>query len=578
MTNFKSTKRALFFSVIALFVCIIMLLGATYAWFTDSATSPDNQITAGKLDVELYKWTSETVSTNVSEDKAAVFPNKLWEPGKTEVVYLSVKNAGTLNLKYKIDLIVTSITTDNLADVIEYNLVEAKYGDITAWAGNGRTLTNTPGANATGIEDVELAPEAEHFYAISIHMLETAGNEYMNETIKFDIDVLAGQDTVEEDAFGNDQYDADAIYPDSTTEIYTEIVTVEEGAAACSAEIRNEDDYKVASVTVPAAAIAPGVKELAIKVEPTTVDNANIVIPTGSEAVAFDVSVGGLVENNTELIMVTLRIPAGLDPASVVAYHYAEAITSSYNPSTGYVTIQTASFSPFTVVYNAESEYEAPVVDANTAKPTATVTYEEKYVNTELPWGNYGQWSPAEGLEANLEAAFKFACPAELDPAFANWYCDFVVSLDKALGANQIFLGGNYGSFGWVGFHNGDVTLNAGDEIGLLESVTTNPWTYADVYNYVKEFTCGVGDVKDALEGATFTVKLRLTNPDNANESYDVNVVTHTFGGNSVIDGTTVVTTAEQLAEAFENADDNTEIQLGGDIDLNDLNNLMNGN
>jgi hypothetical protein len=80
------------------------------------------------------------------------------------------------------------------------------------------------------------------------------------------------------------------------------------------------------------------------------------------------------------------------------------------------------------------------------------------------------------------------------------------VKLDKDLGENEIFLGGNYGSFGWVGFHNGELTLEANTEIGLLESVTTNPWTYADVYNFVGEFICGVGDVDDALNGATVTV------------------------------------------------------------------------
>lgn len=534
MTIYNSSKRALFFSVIALFICIIMLLGATYAWFTDSATSPDNQIQAGNLDVQLYKWTSESASTNVSDSSTPVFPNTLWEPGKTEVVYLSVKNAGTLNLKYKVDLVVTSVTNDNLADVIEYTIDSsdtAKYGYVTSWAGNGTKLTNAPGANATSVVDVELAPGAEHFYAISVHMLESAGNEYMNETIKFDIDVLAGQTTEEKDAFESDQYDKDAIYPDNDTDTYTNIETVEEGSSAVTSEFRDENDTKVASVTVPSAAIAEGVKELTIIVEPTDVD-ANFTIPVeGSDVAAFNVSVGGLAENNQELIKVDLRIPAGLDPASVKLYHYNTLIPCSYNPSTGYVTFQSATFSPFTVLYDAESEYEAPVVDENTTKPTAIVTYVPEYVNTELPWGNFGQWSPTEGLDANLEAAFLFACPAELDPAFANWYCDFVVSLDKALGENQIFLGGNYGSFGWVGFHNGDVTLNAGDEIGLLEAVTTNPWTYADVYNFVGEFTCGVGDVNDALNGATFTVKLRLTNPEDSAEYYDVNVVTYTFGG-----------------------------------------------
>ena len=101
--------------------------------------------------------------------------------------------------------------------------------------------------------------------------------------------------------------------------------------------------------------------------------------------------------------------------------------------------------------------------------------------------------------------------------------------LDEDLGANEIFLGGNYGSFGWVGFHNGDLTLEANTEIGLLESVTTNPWTYLDVVQNVGTFICGVGDVEDALSGATFTVMLRLTNPENDKEFYNIETIKYTF-------------------------------------------------
>ena len=276
----------------------------------------------------------------------------------------------------------------------------------------------------------------------------------------------------------------------------------------------------------------------------------------------------GLAEGNTEPVKVELRIPAGLDPATVKLYHYDVEIPCSYNPADGYVTFESADFSPFAVVYDAESEYVAPDVEG-TEYPKANVVKSGEYENVDLPWGSYGQWSPTAGLDSKLEAAFTFTCPqtaaeAALSP-YANWYCDFYVSLDKALGENQIFLGGNYGSFGWVGFHNGDMTLDANTEIGLLEGVTTNPWTYCDVASYVGEFICGVGDVANALEGATFTVKLRLTNPE-TNEKIDVNVVEYTFGGAIKIDGATVVTSGSELQDAVNNGDGN--IVLGGDIDL----------
>ena len=163
--------------------------------------------------------------------------------------------------------------------------------------------------------------------------------------------------------------------------------------------------------------------------------------------------------------------------------------------------------------------------------PMANVTAYTETSNIE--WTRYGDYYPTEGLDANLEAAYTFSCIDTPEAAaasdYANWYCDFYVKLNKPLGENQIFLGGNYGSFGWVGFHNGTYTLAANEEIGLLSSVTTKPWTYKDVAASVGTFTCGVGDVNNALSGATFTVMLRLTNPENANEYYNVATINYTF-------------------------------------------------
>ena len=531
MTN-RTTKRALLSSVMALLLCFTMLLGTTFAWFTDSAVSANNKITAGTLDVDLYKWSDATTKTEITENKEPVFDSSIiWEPGYTSVVYLSIKNNGTLALKYTVAIEVTQVSEHNLAEVMEYAVTDAQYGEVTSWAG-GSEFVNAPGMNKTDREDVELLPNEEHFFALSIHMLEEAGNEYMADSITFDIRVLAGQLTHEEDSFNN-QYDAFAGYPGKGT-----APALAQGESAREVLVTGDDGYKVGSAVIPADA-ASG-EPFEVKIEKSAY-KTNVTVDTGLETVAYDVSVTGLKENNDVPVKVDIKLLAGLDPTTVKVYHYDTEIDCTYNPNTGYVTFESATFSPFTVVYDAESEYVAPEVDENTTVPTAKVEYAEEYVNVTLPWGSYGQWSPTEDLDSNLEAAFVFTCPENLDPTFENWYCDFYVSLDEDLGANQLFLGGNYGSFGWVGFHNGDLTLDANTEIGLLESVTSNPWTYADVYNYVREFTCGVGDVDDALEGATFTVKLRLTNPEDASEFYDVNVVTHTFGIGSAIDGKEVV-------------------------------------
>ena len=121
MTNKKTTKRALLMSVMALFLCVTMLMGTTYAWFTDSVTSANNKIVAGNLDVDLYMWTDATTSVEITNESDPIFGGEnslaanantadtLWEPGKTQVVYLSIKNNGNLALRYKVNLNVSDI-------------------------------------------------------------------------------------------------------------------------------------------------------------------------------------------------------------------------------------------------------------------------------------------------------------------------------------------------------------------------------------------------------------------------------------------------------------------------------------
>ena len=88
MTNRKSTKRALLGSVVAMVLCLAMLIGATFAWFTDTASTGVNKIQAGNLDVALEmqnadgKWVSAEGKT-LDFVKAAGAENEaiLWEPG-----------------------------------------------------------------------------------------------------------------------------------------------------------------------------------------------------------------------------------------------------------------------------------------------------------------------------------------------------------------------------------------------------------------------------------------------------------------------------------------------------------------
>ena len=229
----KSTaKRALFLSVLSLLMCVSMLVGTTFAWFTDSVTSGVNQILAGNLDVELAystdmtTWSTVDIGTNIFNDETR------WEPGHTEVVYLRVSNAGTLALKYNLGIHVADETIGKtmdgqdikLSNYIEYGVIE----DITTPYGADDRMTARADIGAAAplntaykkefvlAGKTETATDADIF-ALVVYMPEAVGNQANHNgtdipSIHLGLSVLATQNTVESDSFDN-QYDASASTP-----------------------------------------------------------------------------------------------------------------------------------------------------------------------------------------------------------------------------------------------------------------------------------------------------------------------------------------------------------------------------
>ncbi len=232
MTNFKTTKRALLSGVVALFICFTMLLGTTFAWFTDSVTSSNNIIQTGTLEIGMY-WAegSEAVPADNSgwtdASQGAIFNNTKWEPGYVEAKHIKIANEGTLALKYKL-LIVPNGEVEALADVIDVYYVEnaTQITDRDMLAGLTPVGTlrdmieDTDGAvhgallpvGETATDTYERVGEVTA--TIAFKMQETAGNEYQGKKIgtDFAIQLLATQYTYEDDSFDN-KYDEGATYP-----------------------------------------------------------------------------------------------------------------------------------------------------------------------------------------------------------------------------------------------------------------------------------------------------------------------------------------------------------------------------
>ena len=221
MTNMKTTKRALFGSCMAMLLCVSMLIGSTFAWFTDTASTGMNKIMAGNLNVELYMKSGNDY-VNISEDEKPIFGsyesivaqdnnlNTLWEPGKTQVAYLMIKNAGNLALKYQVALnTINPANSNDIYKVMQYQIVPDAQSGATWTAGAGNSVT--PGTAIVSAENVPMQKGDEHYFALLVHMDEEAGNEYMNGKVEFDISVLATQLNSEADSFGK-EYDAGAEY------------------------------------------------------------------------------------------------------------------------------------------------------------------------------------------------------------------------------------------------------------------------------------------------------------------------------------------------------------------------------
>ena len=236
MTSSKSTKRALVSSALAILMCVAMLIGTTFAWFTDTASTAVNKIQAGNLDIGV-EYTLDGETWKDLDGATDIFQKGLWEPGHTEVVALKFKNNGSLALKYSINRNIVDETAGvnklnqeyKLSDYLKVKTLSQEasgIGDICigmafSARNDGLGYTNTANfKDATVLDhDLFLAPgEVGNYLIMKVYMPETVGNEAnaisteKAASIRFGLNVVATQVPYEKDSFGN-TYDKDATYP-----------------------------------------------------------------------------------------------------------------------------------------------------------------------------------------------------------------------------------------------------------------------------------------------------------------------------------------------------------------------------
>ena len=343
MVNSKSTKRALLTSALAILACVAMLIGTTFAWFTDTASTAVNKIVSGKLKVDIIGADSENHVDSLRFTKAAGAEDEelLWEPGCRYLTEgFRIANKGNLALKWKaqVNKGTTAANEGNfdLLDVIDFYLV-TKAADGTETA----TVLDEFTGNLKKTETSQV-------YYIKGVMQTTAGNDYQELTLDgITITVVATQDTVENDSYGN-QYDKDAdMTPDNLDQMVTANVTK---TVDPTTETWFSNSDATAILYAPADSLPAG--DYTLRISPMT--DSKVTVGADEASYSYDIKL--LDENGNAVTAAdgktfTVVLWVGEDLSNVKVYHEGSLIDSTY--SGGKVTFETASFSAFDVTFDA---------------------------------------------------------------------------------------------------------------------------------------------------------------------------------------------------------------------------------
>jgi predicted ribosomally synthesized peptide with SipW-like signal peptide len=377
----RTTKNSFILALLSVLLCFSMLIGSTYAWFTDRVTSDVNTIVAGNLDIQLEYWNgtdwTPVTSSTLLFDNAA-----LWEPGHTEVAYLRISNVGTLSLKYKLAVNVgnevsgTNVDGDpfNLSDYLVFGKVDmasatAFYpvdstgrAQARADAGSSKLATYTEADKLYTVNDANKPADAktEKYIALIIYMPEDVGNEanYMSGTtppqVELGISLVATQLNSESDSYGSD-YDSIANGAPDNINSWNDITLT----ASVPKPVSGPATVAVSNlaITVPEGAIDSGATALSLAVQEK--DPTSVTVPEGSVALVYDISLEGKkaegdIDDGDELVVTITDLPKGLNNVYIYWDNAGTPVdmNATYDPVAGTATFTTKHFSTYALVYD----------------------------------------------------------------------------------------------------------------------------------------------------------------------------------------------------------------------------------
>jgi len=396
----KHRKRTLFQSVISLILCLSMLVGTTFAWFSDSVSSRTNMIAAGSLNVELEYQDADGSWKTVDESTEVLDKTALWEPGYTEVVYLRIANAGSLALKYALGVGINRETGSInaagnkffLSDYIRFGVIEStsevKF-ETRETALKELTESSLIIDGPMRSADVLNKNGDVRYVTLVVYMPEEVGNAANYATgvtppeIELGIKLVATQTEYESDSFGTG-YDSGATLADFN-------FSEERIESSASAGVGSNGDNTVSgSVTLEGeqtTAVIPegvlledGAKVLTLKVASMDQSGANITLEANEAIRSLDVHVDGISKDNTVPMEITIKEAAakGLNAGNLKLFHVengtpvamtaVEEFTAhnqfKYDPATGDITLYMATFSEVALVADTENAWNGTVATA----------------------------------------------------------------------------------------------------------------------------------------------------------------------------------------------------------------------
>ena len=256
-------------SFVAIALCFTMLLGTTFAWFTDSVINTNTILTSGNIDVELWHCNDSKsdngygfgYNANNAEEvngSTKLFLNVngediLWEPGAEVGENFRIKNVGSLALKYQFTIKALSKTTTvdgkALTDVIKLQAVELEFDENGVPVGSGLYEEDINFANGYVISGDLLAGDYVDYH-ISLDWLSTENdNDYKNLKILLGVELVATQFSYESDGLGTG-FDDGVAFPNVSYDVNLENDLQADGSALLQTK-----GEKGVSATIPSSVV-----------------------------------------------------------------------------------------------------------------------------------------------------------------------------------------------------------------------------------------------------------------------------------------------------------------------------------